>query len=238
MVNVTVLVPASPSVTLTSSIESSGNPDGVVVVVVDAGVTVVVLVGGAVVLVGGPVVVVGDGPVVVVEGGAVVVGFAVVVGVIVAVVVVTLAGGAVVEVTTGIRPQSGALGWTAALHVTRSARRCLPHAERHRLPALPLGHAALQLLSSVRRRLLHAFGHFAADAGDPRSKPRTTTVRMCIAAPRVSPPPDWLAHIAAQCRKSRFRAAIARESHLPSGNGAGNCWKNNTIVTGVVPPRP
>ena len=184
MVNVTVLVPASPSVTLTSSIESSGNPDGVVVVVVDAGVTVVVLVGGTVV-VGGAVVVVGGGVVLVAAAEVVVVvGLAVVVGVIVAVVVVTLAGGAMVEVTTGMRPQSGAPGWTAALHVARSARRCWPHAERHRLPALPLGHAALQLFSSVRRRLLHAFGHFAADAGDPRSKPRTTTITIGIAAPR------------------------------------------------------
>jgi hypothetical protein len=186
MVNVTVLVPASPSVTLTSSIESSGKPDGVVVVVVDAGVTVVVVGAAVVVVEGGAAVVVVGGAVVLVAAAevVVVVGLAVVVGVIVAVVVVTLAGDAVVEVTTGMRPQSGALGWIAALHVARSARRCWPHAERHRLPTLRLGHAALQPFSSVRRRLLHAFGHFAADAGDPRNKPRTTTITIRIAAPR------------------------------------------------------
>jgi hypothetical protein len=74
-VNVTVLVPASPSVTLTSSIKSSGDPGGAVVVVVDPVVTVVVVVGGTVVVVGGAVVVVVDPvvTVVVVVGGAVVV---------------------------------------------------------------------------------------------------------------------------------------------------------------------
>jgi hypothetical protein len=154
-VKVTVLIPASPSVTLMSSIESSGDPGGAVVVVVDGIVTVVVVEGGVVVVVGGAVVVV--------------------LGRIVVLVVVE-----VVDVVGNGRPQRGGAGSALALHVLRWAFFVATHTERHALPGLRSGQRALHAFacSAIRRR--HSRGQRAAIAAAFTSRRTANASATCM----------------------------------------------------------
>ena len=62
----------------------------------------------------------------------------------------------------------------AILHVALPALNAVAHADRHSLPGLRLGQAALHVLDSVVSNLLQSVGHRAAGAATLSSNPMTS----------------------------------------------------------------